>query len=257
MVFLGCMQGIPPSHPRYQSLVLRERLARAVREGIAHETGLIAHGRGEAFDYLLGETTIPLARAAEEAATAAVLCAKHPVLSVNGNVAALAAEECVALARAVPLKLEVNLFHRTGERARKVAEVLKAAGAETVLGVHPTARIPGLESDRGLCEQEGIFSADVVVVPLEDGDRAEALRLMGKTVVAVDLNPLSRTARAGSITIVDNVIRALPVMVECVSGLRRLSRGEIEALRDGWDNETCLSEVLSFLSKRLESMYSL
>ena len=42
------MQGIPKSHPRYESLMQRERIAAAVREGLAHETGLIAHGRGEA-----------------------------------------------------------------------------------------------------------------------------------------------------------------------------------------------------------------
>jgi 4-phosphopantoate--beta-alanine ligase len=254
-VFPGsCMQGIPPSHPRYQSLMVRERLARAVREGVAHETGLIAHGRGEAFDYLLGEVTVPQARAAAEVAVAALLLAKNPVLSVNGNVAALAAEGCVALAEALPLKLEVNLFHRTDGRAEKVAAVLSGAGASSVLGVHPSARIPGLDSDRGLCEAEGIFSADVVVVPLEDGDRCEALRRMDKTVVAVDLNPLSRTARAASITIVDNVIRALPVMVESVPRLRRLKSRDLESLVAGWDNQRCLSEVLVFLSKRLNAL---
>lgn len=248
------MQGIPPSHPRYQSLVFRERLARAVRDGVAHETGLIAHGRGEAFDYLLGEVTIPEARAAEEAAVAALLLARHPVLSVNGNVAALAAESCVELAQAVSMPLEVNLFHRTDDRARKVAAVLQAAGAETVLGVAPTARIPGLESDRGLCDADGIFLADVVVVPLEDGDRCEALVRMGKRVIAVDLNPLSRTARAASITIVDNVIRALPAMAAVVPRFRKRSRGELEGLRDGWDNLERLSRVLSFLSKRLNAL---
>lgn len=50
----------------------------------------------------------------------------------------------------------------------------------------------------------------MVLVPLEDGDRTEALRRMGKTVIAIDLNPLSRTSRAANITIVDNVIRAVP-----------------------------------------------
>jgi len=249
------MQGIPPGHPRYQSLVWRERLARAVRDGVAHETGLIAHGRGEAFDYLLGEETIPPARAAEEAAVAALVLAKKPVLSVNGNVAALAADSCVALARAVPLALEVNLFHRTGERAEKVAGVLSDAGASVVLGVHPTARIPGLSSDRGLCEREGIFSADVVVVPLEDGDRCEALRRMEKTVVAVDLNPLSRTSRAASITIVDNVVRAVPVMVGLVPVMRARSREDLGRLVRGWDNERNLAGVLAFLSKRLNALY--
>jgi len=38
--------------------------------------------------------------------------ARHPVISVNGNVAQLAAEEVAALARALPgCRVEVNLFH--------------------------------------------------------------------------------------------------------------------------------------------------
>lgn len=249
------MQGIPPGHPRYQSLVLRERLAQAVRDGIAHETGLIAHGRGEAFDYLLGEVTIPEARAAEAAAVAALLVAKKPVVSVNGNVAALAADACVALSKAVSARLEVNLFHRTERRAEKIAKVLRTNGASEVLGVRPAARIPGLDSDRGLCDEKGIFPADVVVVPLEDGDRCEALRRMGKTVVAVDLNPLSRTSKTASITIVDNVVRALPVMTRLVPEMRVRPLEDLKRLVRSWDNARNLGEVLSFLSKRLNALY--
>ena len=44
---------IPRSHPLYHSLITRQKLADALQEGIVHETGLIAHGRGEAFDYLI------------------------------------------------------------------------------------------------------------------------------------------------------------------------------------------------------------
>ena len=35
----------------------RERIEEGVREGVTSLAGLIAHGRGEAFDYLLGEKT--------------------------------------------------------------------------------------------------------------------------------------------------------------------------------------------------------
>ena len=51
------MEEIPKSHPRYNSLKTREKISNAVINGIAHHTGLIAHGRGEAFDYILGEKT--------------------------------------------------------------------------------------------------------------------------------------------------------------------------------------------------------
>ena len=36
---------------------------------------------------------------------------------------------------------------------------------------------------------------------------------MHKKVIAIDLNPLSRTAKAATITIVDNATRALPAMI--------------------------------------------
>jgi 4-phosphopantoate--beta-alanine ligase len=60
----------PESHPRYQSLLIRERLVAGVRAGITSQEGLIAHGRGEAFDYLLGERTIGSAIRASRAAAA-------------------------------------------------------------------------------------------------------------------------------------------------------------------------------------------
>ena len=44
---------------------------------------------------------------------------------------------------------------------------------------------------------------------------------MNKTVITIDLNPLSRTSRAANITIVDNVVRAMPSLVEAASKLKR------------------------------------
>ena len=249
------MTNIPKTHPRYLSLVTREKIAQAMRTGLVHETGLIAHGRGEAFDYLLGEQTVPLADMAEKTAAAALLCAKNPVLSVNGNVAALASKQCVLLAETVPLKLEVNLFHRTEKRMKTVTDELYHHGAQKVYGLNPDARIPGLDHNRALCEKEGIFSADVVLVPLEDGDRCEALRNMGKTVIAVDLNPLSRTAKNASITIVDNVMRAIPNITKWVCTLKPLDKQELSGILKGWDNEKMLKDMIMFLSKRLNALF--
>jgi 4-phosphopantoate--beta-alanine ligase len=248
------MRPIPASHPRYLSLMTREKLSNALKQGIVHETGLIAHGRGEAFDYLFGETTIPAADAAAKVAAAAMLDAKNPVISVKGNVATLAAKECILLADHIPAKLEVNLFHRTQTRVNKIAALLRKEGAKTVYGVKPTAKIPGLASDRALCDKQGIFSADVVLVPLEDGDRCEALRRMGKTVIAIDLNPLSRTAQAASITIVDNVIRAIPRIGYWVQKMNDEKKSDLDNLVRSWDNKKNLGMVLAFLSKRLNSL---
>lgn len=248
------MGEIPKGHPRYASLIIREKISDAMKRGLVHETGLIAHGRGEAYDYLIGEETIPYADDAEKSTAAALLCANNPVISVNGNVIALVAKECISLSKSVPTKLEVNLFHRTDERMKKLTNELKEQGAKKVYGEVANARIPGLEHDRGLCDKEGIFSADVVLVPLEDGDRCQVLRDMGKTVIAIDLNPLSRTARTASITIVDNVVRAIPNIERWIKKLKNEDRKVLENIVKSWNNNNMLKDVSSFISKRLNSL---
>ena len=248
------MEKIPKTHPRYVSLMTREKVSQSMKKGLVHETGLIAHGRGEAFDYLLGEKTIPPAGDAEKIAAAALLCAKNPVISVNGNVVALAAEECISLVESIPAKLEINLFHRTDERVDKIVNELKKQGARKVYGTIADAHIPGLDHDRGLCDKEGIFSADVVLVPLEDGDRCQSLKNMRKTVIAIDLNPLSRTAKTANITIVDNVVRAIPNIEKWVIQLKDEDREVLEEMVKSWDNNKMLKDVSSFISKRLNSL---
>ncbi len=236
-------------HPRYRSLVVRAGLARAARSGLVVPEGLIAQGRGEAFDYLLGERTTPSARRAERAAAEWLRAARHPVVSVNGNVAALAAREVAELARAVPgLAVEVNLFHRTPGRARTVAAALRAAGVVEVLGVRPTARIPGLPSDRGLVDRAGIYRADVVLVPLEDGDRAEALRAFGARVISIDLNPLSRTSEAADLPIVDELVRALS---EIAAHARRWDRAPRRPRLRRFDAERSRRAALAAISRHL------
>lgn len=226
-----------------------------MKKGIIHETGLIAHGRGEAFDYLLGEVTIPQADRAAKVAAAALLTAVHPIISVNGNVAALATDACICLADAVPAGLEVNLFHRTPERMEKILSLLQQKGVKKIYGKTADAKIPGLDHDRGLCAKDGIFSADVVLVPLEDGDRCQALCRMGKTVIAIDLNPLSRTSKNASITVVDNVTRAIPCIEHWVHQLKKKEKQDLQTMVSPWDNTRNLREVLSFLSKRLNSLF--
>jgi 4-phosphopantoate--beta-alanine ligase len=201
---------------------VRARLAEQTRNGLVVPEGLIAHGRGEAFDYLLGERTTPSARRATRAAAQWLRAARRPVVSVNGNVAALAAEPVTRLQRVLPtLGVEVNLFHRTPRRVRLVARALRDAGVRDLLGVHPTGRVPGLPSDRATADRNGILIADVCLVPLEDGDRTEALRAMGKRVISIDLNPLSRTSEHADLPIVDELVRALGNLTDDLGGARR------------------------------------
>jgi len=233
----------PVSHPRKASLDLRHRLTDGLEGGVVAPAGLIAFGRGEAFDYLLGERTCFQAAEAERAAAALLLAAERPVLSVNGNVAAICPREAVELASATGSKLEVNLFYRSPGREVKVRDALLAAGAKAVYGVGVKGKtIPGLESERGRAD-EAILEADVVLVMLEDGDRTEKLKGMGKKVIAVDLNPLSRTARKADITIVDNVVRALPNMIKDAKELKKLGKEKLKAMVAAFDNERNLREM--------------
>jgi 4-phosphopantoate--beta-alanine ligase len=237
------------SHPRYASLRLRAHLAEMARTGLVAPEGLIAHGRGETFDYLLGERTNPGARAAEREAAKWLRSARHPVLSVNGNVAALAAAEVARVARACPgLSVEVNLFHRTPARARAVADALRAAGVAGVLGVRPDARIPGLPSDRARVDRRGILVADLCVVPLEDGDRTEALRALGKKVISIDLNPLSRTSQTADLPIVDELRRALAHIAD---DLERGRPPERTGRFPPFDRRTALADALGRIGRNL------
>ena len=233
---------LPPNdHPRYKSLLAREKLVDA-SEFVAKQ-GLIAHGRGEAFDYLLGEQTCLPALSAIKAAASALIEAKNPVISVNGNVVALAAREVARLSEISGAKVEVNLFHRTPERVAGLTKMMKKVGIDA-LGANADDKIPGLSSERAKCCSEGIGSADVILVPLEDGDRCEALVKMGKKVITIDLNPLSRTAQTAHITIVDELTRCLPLLSDFVKEKNGL---------DSFNNKQCLTDVLNYMAERISS----
>jgi Uncharacterized protein conserved in archaea len=231
---------IPESHPRYESLLTRHRIEAGVEQGITSKQGLIAQGRGEAYDYLLGERTLPSADEAARAAAAHFHLAEQAVISVNGNVAALCPGEVAELADATGADIEVNLFNRTRERMERIADHLREHGAEDVLGLEADGRIPGLDHERATVDADGIGSADVVLVPLEDGDRAEALAAMGKTELVIDLNPLSRSAQSASVPIVDNIIRAVPNMTEHARGLQDASEADLRDIVAAFDREAAL-----------------
>ncbi len=234
---------VPEDHPRYESLVTRHRIEDGVDAGITSRQGLIAQGRGEAFDYLLGERTIDSADEAARAAAAHLLLADHPVLSVNGNVAALAPEAVVELAETVDADVEVNLFNRTEERMRAIADHLRDHGAEEVKGLTADGRIPGLSHERATVDADGIGAADVVLVPLEDGDRAAALAEAGKTEIVVDLNPGSRSARAATVPIVDNIVRALPRITDHAETLADAPESELRSIVAAFDAEAALADA--------------
>ena len=238
---------IPSDHPRARSLYIREMLVDGFRRGLVVPEGLIAHGRGEAYDYLLGERTTETAQRAIKAAAAMLLLSSRPVISVNGNTAALCANTVVELAKVAGASIEVNIFYRTEKREMAIKAELELHGAKRVLGVgsKASARIPELQSERRRVDPDGIYAADTVLVPLEDGDRTEALIRMNKTVITIDLNPLSRTSRAANITIIDNVVRAMPALVEAARKLRGTM--SLKKITDNYDNSKNLQESLKII----------
>ncbi|MEO2117622.1 MAG: 4-phosphopantoate--beta-alanine ligase [Methanocaldococcus sp.] len=253
---------IPKTHPRYESLIKREKVIEALDKGVLAKAGLIAHGRGEMFDYLIGEKTTPIALEAIKAAAALLVLAENPVISVNGNTVALAVDEVVELAKELNGKIEVNLFYRTKERELAIKNVFEEkfrddieVGKIKILGIDDANRqIPNLDSLRGKVSEEGIYTADVVLVPLEDGDRAEALVNMGKKVIAIDLNPLSRTARKSTITIVDELTRALPLLIKYVRDFKNKNREELLKIVENFDNKKNLKKMIDYIADRLKRL---
>jgi 4-phosphopantoate--beta-alanine ligase len=244
------MSLIPKSHPRAKSLQIRERLVEGFDHGLVAKEGLMAHGRGETFDYLLGEKTLPTAKNAIKAAALTLLSAKSPVISINGNIAALCSREIVQLAKVVNAKLEVNLFYTNEKRKNSIVKILKKHGARHILGINSNSskRILSLDSARRVVDKEGIFQADVVLVPLEDGDRTLALKKMRKRVITFDLNPLSRTAQTADITIVDNVIRG---MKELLRVSKKLSKKQINNKKIKFNNKKNLANTILEIKKNL------
>ncbi len=136
---------------------------------------------------------------------------------------------------------------------RKIVRLLERSGAEDVLGLRPNARIPGLDSKRALSHREGIFAADVVVVPLEDGDRTESLVRMNKTVIAIDLNPLSRTSQRATIPVVDELTRGLRNIEKFVNELKS-DPVDAARVRRSYRKDGNLRAVFSFLQWRLDRL---
>lgn len=244
---------IDPSHPRATSLAIRERLVWGVSHGLTHPAGLLAHGRGEAFDYLLGEKTHPFAAVAIEKAATILLRAKHPILSINGNAAALSAKEFITLAQILNCKIEVNVFHYSKKRIETIEGYLmkKAPDAVARSKEKEQVTLTGIASNRKTVLREGIASADVVFVPLEDGDRTEALIAMGKKVITIDLNPMSRTAKTATVTIVDNITRSLPLLITKVRELKKIPKGKLIRHSPSFQNAHFLRQAQKMIARTL------
>ncbi|MCQ2970284.1 4-phosphopantoate---beta-alanine ligase [Methanobrevibacter gottschalkii] len=237
---------IPKSHPRYESLLLRDKMVKASKEGYLADSALIAHGRGEAFDYLIGEKTTYPAKRAMYVAVAALLLSNNPVISVNGNATALAIDEIIEFANAINAKIEINLFYKTNERVKIITKLYEDHGYRNILGGldDDIEYINDIENNRASASKNGIYTADTILIPLEDGDRAEILKKSGKNILTIDLNPLSRTSKMSDVSIMDNIVRAIPFMTQIANDLKTQDKKILVELVNEFDNEENLKESL-------------
>lgn len=237
---------IPKSHPRYESLLLRDKIVKASKEGYLAETAMIAHGRGEAFDYLIGEKTTYPAKRAMYAAIASILLSKNPVISVNGNSTALAIDEIIKFAKTVNAKIEINLFYRSDKRVKLISELYNNHGYLNVLGSldDEIEYLNEIKNQRATASKKGIYSADTILIPLEDGDRAEILKKAGKNIICIDLNPISRTSKMSNISIMDNIIRAIPYMNKIAKDLKKQDKKVLVEMLNDFNNENNLKKSL-------------
>ena len=244
---------IPKSHPRYESLVLRDKIVKAAEKGYLADSAMIAHGRGEAFDYLIGEKTTYPAKRAMYVAVAALLLSKNPVISVNVNATALAIDEIIELANAVNAKIEINLFYRTDERVELLTALYRDHGYKEILGTldDDIEYLNDIKNNRATASKSGIYSADTILIPLEDGDRAEILKKTGKNTITIDLNPLSRTSRMSDVSIMDNIIRAIPFMTKIAEDLKTQEKNVLIEMVNDFDNDENLKECLEQIKRGL------
>tara|TARA_Y100000310_G_scaffold343842_1_gene453429 strand:- start:1149 stop:1898 length:750 start_codon:yes stop_codon:yes gene_type:complete len=240
---------IPKSHPRYKSLMTRNRIVYGVKKGITSPHGLIAHGRGEAFDYILKEKTNEFAINSIQAAACLLLSAKHPIISVNGNSAILSPNNSIKLSKILNCPLEINIFHSSNKREKKIKKYLEKKGTSNILLPEKNTTLKYLDSNRKYINKNGIQKADVVFVPLEDGDRAAALIKNNKKVITIDLNPYSRTSQTSTISIVDNLIRALPLLNKTLLDYKNKSKKELNYILKKYNNEKNLDNVIKLISK--------
>ncbi|VUT23907.1 MAG: 4-phosphopantoate--beta-alanine ligase [Candidatus Methanolliviera sp. GoM_asphalt] len=233
----------------------KEKIIEGVKLGITGVNGLMAEGRGEAFGLLMGEDISPPTMKGIKAAVASLILSEHPVISVNGNTAAIVPKDLVLLSKEINAPLEVNLFYRTEERVERIVEHLKKNGALVVLGERKKSiRLKEIDHARGIVDERGIYRADTVLLALEDGDRTKKLKDMGKTTIAIELNPFSRTARDASITIIGNVVNVIPEMMRCARVMKRVEEKELKRLVEEFKNEETLLDQMRTMAKNMRDL---
>ena len=154
---------------------------------------------------------------------------------------------------------EIGVETGEAQNMKESSELLVAQlenARQSVQGVsldEEMVEIEELSSNRRLVDPNGIKIADTIFVPLEDGDRTEALKKIGKKVIAVDLNPISRTAIWADITIVDNIIRVLPEMINFAKDLKNLKKEQLINIVNNFNNKKNIIDTLDSIKEYIEA----
>ena len=128
----------------------------------------------------------------------------------------------------------------------KITKLFKDHGYEDILGTNydDLYYFDKITNPRATASRQGIYVADVILVPLEDGDRAELLKEAGKKIICIDLNPLSRTSKMSDISIVDNVVRAIPEMTRLAREYKNKDEDFLLKIVNDFNNEENLKDSL-------------
>ena len=65
-----------------------------------------------------------------------------------------------------------------------------------------------------------------------------------KNILTIDLNPLSRTSKMSDVSIVDNIVRAIPLMTKIAYDLKNQKRKELIEMVNDFDNDENLNDSL-------------
>ena len=127
-----------------------------------------------------------------------------------------------------------------------MTQIYKSHGYDEILGTldDDIEYLNEIENNRASASKTGIYSADTILIPLEDGDRAEILKKTGKNIITIDLNPLSRTSKMSDVSIMDNIVRAIPFMTKIAEDLKTQDKAVLMEMVNEFDNDENLKESL-------------
>ncbi|VUT24061.1 MAG: 4-phosphopantoate--beta-alanine ligase [Candidatus Methanolliviera sp. GoM_asphalt] len=218
------MTKIPKSHPRYSSLITREKLIEAYEEGILDEGALIEFGREEAVDYLIGERTIEEAYRSTKVAVSYILLSKNPMIVLDGVCLALSANKIKKICRS--LGLSVYLGEDLSEVRERLIGRLKAEGIE-----------PKERMDTDLLIFHG---------------KNKILKYFNGRKIYFGLNIFSNDLKGVDVIIIDSIIRFFSNIEEIFDKLREKRIRELIEITKDYKKEEIFMETLNFVIKRIE-----